>query len=391
MDLLTNDDLKALLKDRSGRCVSLYMPTSRGGGEGDPIRWRGLVRQAEQRLTATGMRAPEARRMLGPCRHLLEDGLFWNNQGDGLALFLAPEFLCVYRLPIPFPDLVVVARHFHVKPLLPLVGGDGRFYVLALSQRAVRLLQGTSHGVRAVDLKGVPRSMAEALLTHDAEEPFTFQGRRPGEGAGSWEGIFHGHGVGIDDAKDELLHYFQKIDRGLHPVLREERAPLILAAVNYLLPMYRLANTYPHLLEKGIEGNPDRLSNQELHDRAWALVEPSLRRPRERELARYGRLAGTGRTACEPARVVPAAHRGGVETLFVALDRQVWGHFDPVTERVEEHGEEGPGDEDLLDLAAAATLAHGGTVHAVASAQVPGGGPLAAVFRLPVGAPGKRP
>jgi hypothetical protein len=391
MDLFTRDDLKTLLTDRPGPCVSIYMPTRRGGAEADPIRWRGHVKEAEHRLTAGGLRGPQARELLEPARQFLDEAPFWRTQSDGLAFFLAPQFRRLYRLPVPFADLVVVGRRFHVKPLLPLAGGSGRFFVLALSQHAVRLLQGTHHGASPVDLSGVPRNLAEALLTHEAEEPFTFHGRRAGVGAGSSEGIFHGHGVGIDDTKEELLHYFQKVDRGLHPLLREEKAPLVLAAVDYLLPLYRRANTYPHLVATAIEGNPDRLSEQDLHDRAWPLVEPGFRKARERALAQYCGLAGTGRTAGDLASVLAAAHRGEIETLFVALDHQAWGRFDPATGRVEERATPEPGDEDLLDLAAAGVLGHGGSVYAVASGQVPGGGPLAAVFCLPLPKRGKRP
>jgi hypothetical protein len=47
--------------------------------------------------------------------------------------------------------LVIVSERFHVKPLLPLLSGDGRFYVLALSQNEIRLLQGTRYSVEQVD------------------------------------------------------------------------------------------------------------------------------------------------------------------------------------------------------------------------------------------------
>ena len=40
--------------------------------------------------------------------------------------------------------------------------------------------------------------------------------------------------MGVDERKDELLRYFQHIDRGLHALLREETAPLVLAGVEYL-------------------------------------------------------------------------------------------------------------------------------------------------------------
>ncbi len=310
MDLFTRNDLKTLLAEHRSPCISLFMPAHRGGAQEDPIRWRKHLAEAEDRLVQAGWRAAEAKELLAPGRRLVDDGTFWKNQSDGLAFFLAPAFQRLYRLPIVFEDLVAVGERFHIKPLLPAISSNGRFYVLALSQHGVRLLQGTRDRVSEVDLKGVPKSLAEALLTHEAKEPFSFHGRRAGEGAGSWGGIFHGHGVGIDDAKDELLHYFQKIDRGLHPLLSAERAPLVLAAVDYLQPIYRQANTYAHLLEQGVAGNPDRLTSKELHDRVWALVQPVFEAEQQRAAAQYRQLAGTEHASADLQKVVAAAYAG---------------------------------------------------------------------------------
>jgi hypothetical protein len=391
MDLFTRDDVKTLLAEHPSPCVSLFMPAHRGGSEEDPIRWRKHLAEVEEHLVKTGWRTAEIKELLAPARRLLEDIAFWKHQSDGLAVFLAPQFLRLFRLPLAFKDQVVVANRFSILPLLPVVSSNGKFFILALSQNAVRLLQGTHHRVSEIDLKGVPQNLAEALLTHEAMQPFSFHGRRAGEGAGSWGGIFHGHGVGIDDTKEELLHYFQKIDRGLHPLLREEMAPLVLAAVDYLQPIYRQANTYPDLLKGGIEGNPDRLSNQELHDLAWPLVKPFFEEARQRAAAQYRQLAGTGYASSDLETVVAAAHEGRIETLFVALDRQVWGVFEPSTGRLERHEQALFGDVDLLDLAAARTLAHGRTVYAVEPEQVPSGTDVAAIFCLPLSKHQKRP
>lgn len=389
MDLFTRDNLKTLLEEDRKPCVSIFMPTHRGGGEEDPIRWRNHLGEAEEYLVANGLRVPEAKALLQPARQLVEDVTFWKNQCDGLAYFLAPQFQRVFRLPLAFEDLVMVGGRFQVTPLLPLLSGNGRFYVLALSQNAVRLLQGTRYRVTEVDLKGVPKSLSEALLTHDTDEPLTFHAR-PTSG-GTWGAIFSGHGVGIDDAKDDLLRYFQRIDRGLRPVLQEERSPLVLAAVDYLLPLYRQANTYPHLLDTGIEGNPDRLSSKELHDRAWPLVAPLFKHVQEQAVAQYRQLAGTGRTSHEVKEVVAAATEGRIETLFVAQGRPCWGKFDPATGQVEEHDQKKPGDNDLLNLAAAHSLRHGKPVYALEPKQMPDRSRLAAVFSLPLAKRGKRP
>lgn len=358
MDLFARDDLRTLLAERQSPCVSFFVPIEHGGGKKNSIRLKTCLKEAIEQLVAKGHRSPDVRNLLEATQPFLEDPNFWKHQSDGLACFLAPEFLRLYRLPLTFRELVVVGDRFHIRPLVPLLSESGRFYVLALSQNAVRLLQGTRSSVSEVDLKGVPRNLAEALLTHEAKEPFSFYGRRAGEGAGSWGGIFHGHGVGIDDSKDELLHYFQKIDRGLHSFLKEERAPLVLAAVDYLLPIYRKANTYPPLLEGGIEGNPDRLSNQELHKRAWTLIQPFLKASQQKATSQYQQLVGTGRTASELEQIVSAAHHGHIETLFVALHGRIWGRFDPAAGTVEVHDREQPGDEDLLNVATIETIHH---------------------------------
>jgi hypothetical protein len=70
-----------------------------------------------------------------------------------------------------------------------------------------------------------------------------------------------------------------------------------------------------------------------------------------------------------------------VRLLFVPLAGQVWGTFDPDNRRVTMRPEPKNGDEDLLNLAAIEVAANGGTVYTVPDERVPGGGPVAAVFR----------
>jgi hypothetical protein len=365
------------------------MPTHRGGAEADPICFRNLLVQAEERLVKHGLRASETKEFLTPLQSLLENRSFWPNQCDGLAVFLARGFLRVYRLPCTFQEELEVGGLFHVAPLLPLLTGDGRFYVLALSQNSVRLFQGTHFTASPIDLKGVPQNLAEALRTHDRDEVLTFHGRLTS--GGSWGAIFEGHGVGIDDEKDNLLRYFQQIDRGLHEVLREERAPLVLAAVDYFLPLYRQASTYPHLLERAIEGNPDRLSEKELHDRAWAVVERYFQDDLRRAIALYHQAAGTGKATSDVKQIIPAAHRGELEMVFVARGKHLWGILDPGTNEVSLHEQPGPGAEDLLNFTAIHTLRHGNTVYALRPEEMPAGEFLAAIYHLPLPKRGKRP
>lgn len=183
--------------------------------------------------------------------------------------------------------------------------------------------------------------------------------------------------------KDYILRYFHQVDGGLRNLLGDEGAPLVLAGVDYLLPIYKEANSYPHLVDVGIEGNPEELSAEGLHEHAWAIVHPLFLSAQKKAAARYRQLAGAGseQASSDPKEIVPAAYHGRVETFFVAVGLQQWGTFDPATNVIQLHKEAEPGDEDLLDLAAVHTLLNGGTVYAVEPEKVPDDAGLAAVFR----------
>ena len=382
MSLFSRVELKTLTKERRNGCVSVYLPTHRAGHgvKQDRIRLKNSLAEAEKQLIANGIRATEARRILEPAQRLLSDALFWRHQSDGLAVFLSPGGSHHYRLPLDFKELVVVTNRFHVKPLLPMLTNNGQFYVLALSQKHVRLFQGTRYSVREIELEGIPTSRAEALKYDQFEKQLQFHTRTAG-GKGKRAAMFHGQGIGVDDAKTNLLRYFRQIDKGLRDLLGDERVPLVMAGVDYLLPIYREANTYPHLVDAVVTGNPDRTSADGLHAKAWAIMRPHFQQVQRDAITQYRQLAGTGRTSKDIREIIPAAFHRRVALLFVAVGVQRWGIFDPKNNALDRHNEAQPCDEDLLDYAAIQTLINGGVVYAVKPSRVPDGAPLAAVFR----------
>jgi Bacterial archaeo-eukaryotic release factor family 3 len=386
MNLLSKDDLAILLEQGPGWHVSMFMPTVQRGAETqqNPIRCKTLLRQAEERLLASGLRPAEVQELMHPGQELLANHGFWQRQSHGLALFMAPHLFRAYRVPLALEELVVVTHRFHIKPLLPLLSGDGHFFVLALSQKAVRLLRGTRFDISEVELQGVPQGVAEALRYEDVEKKGHHYPGSQGRPAGGVAPLA-GHGVGIDDAThephDSILRYFQQVDTGLRTFLRDEHAPLVLAGVEYLLPIYRRASTYPYLLEKGVTGNPEGLRPEELQERAWTLVQPHFQQGQERASAQYRQLAGTGRAADDIGDIVTAAYDGRIDTLFVAVGVQEWGSFHADSRMVVIDHEAMTGNDDLLDVAAMYTLLRRGTVYALAPEQMPDRTPAAAILR----------
>jgi hypothetical protein len=90
MSLLTREEVKTLARNnQAGPCVSIFMPTHRAGPETqqDPIRFKNLVSEAEERLIAGGLRAPRAKALLKAANALVDDYDFWQHQRAVLALF----------------------------------------------------------------------------------------------------------------------------------------------------------------------------------------------------------------------------------------------------------------------------------------------------------------
>jgi hypothetical protein len=387
MDILTRAELEQLMRKEQQWCVSIYMPTHRTGTDAqqDSIRLKNLLREAEKLLSAQGIGRREVQNMIEPVSMLLQDSNFWQHQSDGLAIFISSNRVRRYRLPLNFEEFVAVKDHFHIKPLLPLFTGDGQFYILALSQNEVRLLNGTRDSVSEVDIGQVGGSLAEAIpsINHQMSLQLHSSGSISGM-SGSGSVTFHGQGGGSDEsAKKELLRYFRLVSDGLTEFLQGDRAPLVLAGVEYLLPIYKEANTYPNLIDKVIKGNPDLLRMDELHKSAWNILGPHFQAAQAEAVAQYQQLAGQAseRFADTLEKIVPAASDGRVETLFIASGVQQWGVVNPVTNEIEIHEQMESGDESLLDLAAVQTYLKGGVVYTVRPEKVPGGTNAAAVLR----------
>jgi len=366
MNLLSRDELNSLIGEKGSPSVSLFLPTHRmtTDTQQDPTMLKNLLKKAEEQLLRNGQRPADVTPLLGPARELVKDTLFWQHQSDGLAVFVCPGTFRFYRLPLSFDPLVMVGKGFYVKPLVRLFTGGGRYFVLAVSQNHVRLLDCTPHSVKEVELKGVPGGLADVLKFNEEQKSLDLHGS-PAAGPSRKVATFGGHGGGRDERrhKKEILGYFKEIDKGLHALLRNERAPLVFVGVDYLRPLYREVNTYPHLLTDGVLGNPDRQTIQQLHEHTMTVVAPYFRNDLLDAVNRYQRAVGAGKASTNIKSIVRAAHGGKVSTLFVTARRQLWGHFDPETQGVHLREKPGTGDEDLLNFAAVHTLLHRGTVY----------------------------
>jgi hypothetical protein len=163
--------------------------------------------------------------------------------------------------------------------------------------------------------------------------------------------------------------------------LGDSQAPLVLAAVDYLVPIYREASSYRQIMDEHLSGNPEELRPEELRERAWEIAKTRIDSGVAADAARYAEMKGTGKTADEVAEAAVASANGRVDVAFVATGEQVWGRFDAAGNSATLSDEPQPGDQDMLDFVALRTFLNRGTVHVLPPDQMPDDMPVAAIYR----------
>ncbi len=275
MENLTLDQIKGLAQQAANPSISLFLPTHRTGQDiqQDPLRLKNLLRDAEQNLLNSGMGPREVSALLQPAQALLNDSYFWRHQYDGLAVFMAADDFHSYRLPFCVEELLIIARSYYVKPVLPLFTNNGHYYILAISQNEIRLFEGTRHSVGQIDLPAeMPKSLNEALKLDEPENHLQMHtGSSPG---GASTGMFHGQGSGAEEQETGIEHYLNLVDSGLKKIFRGQQAPLVLAGVDYLLPIYRKVSEYAHIMPEGITGSPEHLRSESYRNSPGLLSNP---------------------------------------------------------------------------------------------------------------------
>lgn len=394
--------LTELARHHGWPAMSLFSPMHRAGSakEQDPIRLKNLAREGCAQLVAQGMREADAERFCAPVTGLIDDPTFRRLPADGLAIFASETGVSVIRLDVSVPEQAVVGDRFYLRPLLAAHRGDDRFFALSIDRNGCRLLRGDGASIEPVELEGVPASLAEELQYDEAQPGLQYSSvPTPATAAGGGRptgAVFHGHGGERDVDKSNLERYLRKVEAGVsRAVSCESGVPIVLFGVDYSLALYRTLNTCAALADEQVTGSAADMPDHEIHARALEALKPRLAARTAAQLAALDEARGKGLASDDAVEIATAAAAGRVKTLlfddsvgpFGVLDRET-GQASGVCasaprmlrESADAAAPEGACGWDLVDLAAAETLLHGGEVVAFTGEDSPVSG-VSAIYR----------
>jgi len=377
--------LVSLARQSAGRCVSVYLPVHKGGLAvnelNDAVLFKDCIREAAVQLQQTGLSEPRAQKILAPAYALIDNDDFWRDQLQGLAFFATEGFCRYIRLPQSPKQQVLVNDHFLLSPLIPFLTGSQHFFVLSLSKHQASLFRADGFGMTPIPLADMPHGMKDVVHFEEKDQAGVFRAGSSGAGGGA---NYHGVGGNKPDEKESIALYLAEVARTIEKeVLAQEHAPLLLAGVDYLHPIYISVAHYKPIIQEGLKGSYEHVPMPELYRQAREKLQPLLDAEEQRFIDEYKNKSGGALTSSIPDDVIPAAYYGQAGRLFVQQDAQLWGHFDPQAQSLVIHDEKQAGDDNLVDVAAIQVLNNGGYVHILPKERMPGESVMAALLRYP--------
>lgn len=353
--------------------ISLFVPCAEPGSDGEKARITLENELAEARARLEHLDARDRESLMAPL-----DGLHEHVRRYGrgaVAAFRNRERFEILSTHDPVEAQVEVSSQFLLKPLVAESTRDLELVVLAITLDNVRAFRASRDQMTALPLSNdVPKSLEDAVghevesgtLQHHGAGRGTTGARVVGRGAGTDQGIFHGHGAGKDERKDEIQTFIARLTKSLADEPLPD-LPIVLAGVDYETAMFRAhAGDLRVLDDLTIDLSPDGCSDAELHEAAIEALDHLSDRRRADAWQRVVEPERFELVARDLDDVLRAGVQGKIDTLFVRPDASLRGRYDRDALRLT-RDDDGP--EDLYNHAVCLTLQHGGRVYPVPESE----------------------
>jgi hypothetical protein len=381
--VLTKELFENLANYKGEFCVSVYLPTHRSGVEvnelEDSIMFKNVLQEVTSELKNKGADQGRIQRMLESGYELFRNTAFWRNQEQGLAVFIADDYFKFVKMPETPTRELLINTSFMVKPLVNAMTVNEYFYLLVVSKKQAKFFKANAFGMQQIELDELPNGVDDVVHLEEKDDQKLFRTESFHGGKGS---AFHGHGAGKPDEKENIAMYLEEVDETLwEEVLSRENVPLLLAGVEYLLPIYKSVSHYRFIWDEVITGSHEHDDPNTLFAEARKVMEPYFQQRTKKALAQYGNQSATALTSSKPEEVIPAAHYARIWHLFVLRESHLWGRFNEQENILDLHSSKQDGDECLIDKAVIKTILNGGDVHFVSREDMPADSSMAALMR----------
>ncbi len=274
VNLPSQSELKILEDFNDSFCLTIYVPYSEPSASSNPnrIEFKNLLQQAKKALESAGVSVSQIEKTLLPAQKLINGSEFWPMHREGLVLFMHPKLFRYFHIPSEgLTHMITVGEAFNLEPLRNIIDNNMKYFVLVLGHNKSGLYLGDKYSLSKIEVSGFPSNIKDALNIDEYSKSMENHEIAPAYMGKGSEATHEQYDKSMID-KDYLLQYFRLIDKKIHSFLQTKKYPLILAGVDYLLPIYRQVNSYSNLSDISCKGNFDYLSIDEIHKKTLDTI-----------------------------------------------------------------------------------------------------------------------
>lgn len=368
-----------LLSDKKP-CISLYQPTHRRGPDNqkDPILFKNLTKEIEQALSKK-YKKDQVQSLMEPFEKIAMDLNFWKHAGEGLAIFATEGECIVYHLRRPVKELTIVAETFHIKPLIRVFQSADRYHLLGLNREEFALFEGNRYGFERVEIDpGIPQTKQEALGTVETV---------PSLKAGAFSGpgnapVFYGASSKQEIIDVDTERFFRYVDETVFKYYSNPmKLPLFLVALDEYHTPFRNISKNPYLQKEGIKISYNAVSEDDLRDLAWEIIEPIYLEKTKKLVDRFEAARAREKATDQIAEISRAAIANRVECILIEADRIYPGKIDRETGALVLSNSDESGVDDVLDDLAEIVYKNRGEVVVLPKERMPSDSGAAAIYR----------
>ncbi|MDP4261359.1 MAG: hypothetical protein Q8941_02400 [Bacteroidota bacterium] len=307
---LLGEDLVALQNEKGNICVSVIVPAHRLSPERrtDVTEVKKAIEKAGQLLQYKyGEKEVEP---LVQTMHGLYKTIDFTHNLDGIGLYVSPHFKLSVKFPFPVEEKVMAGDSFEIRDLLYKINYSIPYYVLVLTEKHIRLFEGSWDELAEIKDKNFPV---------DYKDDFEYA--KPVHSA-HYAGYSQVKGFEKDKSELETIRFrdfFREVDKLLDNYLVND-TPLLLTGVERELSLFGGITGHARKIAGKITRSFNYSHEKELADIAWPAMYQYFKNEREKLVKEFAEKIGEGLAVTGIQDIWSAAQEGRALKLLVEKD-----------------------------------------------------------------------
>lgn len=309
-ETLVGEELLNLQKEKGKICVSIIVPTHRLSPERrvDILEVERAMESAHQLLEH---KYPESN--IKPLLHSMNElykAIDFTHNSDGLGLYVSTNIKYLAQFSFPVKEKVIVGDNFELRDLLYKMNYATPYFVLLLTEKRIRLFEGSWNELNEIKGKGFPNTYTEEYIYN------------PPSQSTSYAGYAHVKGFEKDKSviqKMRFKDYFRDTDKLLKGYLLNNTPMILLGSEKELAWFENISVHKKDIIDK-IPGSYNYSNQKQLSDIAWPVMYSHLQNERKKLVKEFGEKIGSHLGISGIQEIWEAAMEGRAFILLVEKD-----------------------------------------------------------------------